>query len=212
MKPVLNRQNDRIIAADISTANESARIVGRNGHPKALIVWVAVTSDGKSNLVFIDQGVKINSNAYLNDVLIKELHPWIHSHFGGRPYIFQHDGASAHKARCVQDWYKNNLNDFIQLQEAKTERLGAVGCLNYSLVVLPRGCLLLWWRISICFAACFSGLSYYLCLFSSVLSAQSAFFSLFSFSRDQVRSFCLHLAFVFVVCSALPQFGGRSVH
>ena len=51
---VFNCQNDRIIAADISTANESGRIVGRSGHSKALMVWAAVTSDGKSNLVFID--------------------------------------------------------------------------------------------------------------------------------------------------------------
>ena len=54
VQPVLNSQNDRIIPTDISTSKESGRIVGRSGHPKALMVWAAVTSNGKSNLVFID--------------------------------------------------------------------------------------------------------------------------------------------------------------
>ena len=81
------------------------------------MVSTAVTSDDKSNLAFIDERVKINSNIYLNDVLIKELHPWIHSHFDEGPYTFQVDGAPPHKARCVQEWCKNNLNDFTQLQD-----------------------------------------------------------------------------------------------
>ena len=83
VEPVLNRQNNKIIAAHISAANECGHIVGRSGHPKAFMVWGAVTSDSKSNLVFIYQGVKINSGVYLNDVPIKELHPWIHFHFCG---------------------------------------------------------------------------------------------------------------------------------
>ena len=99
VEPVLNRQNNKIIAAHISAANECGHIVGRSGHPKALMVWAAVTSDGKSDLVFIDKGIKINSNVYLNGVLIKELHAWIHLPFGGRPYTFQQDGVPAYKAR-----------------------------------------------------------------------------------------------------------------
>ena len=99
VQPVLNSQNDRIIPTDISTSKESGRIVGRSGHSKALMVWAAVTSDGKSDLVFIDKGIKINSNVYLNGVLIKELHAWIHLPFGGRPYTFQQDGVPAYKAR-----------------------------------------------------------------------------------------------------------------
>ena len=63
------------------------------------MVSTAVTSDDKSNLAFIDERVKINSNIYLNDVLIKELHPWIHSHFDGLPYTFQQERATAHRAR-----------------------------------------------------------------------------------------------------------------
>ena len=86
--PVFNCQSDRIIAADISNANESGRIIGKSSHPKAYMVWAAVTFDGKSKLVFTDQGVKINSNTYLKDVLIKELHLWMYSHFGERPYTF----------------------------------------------------------------------------------------------------------------------------
>ncbi|VDL75527.1 unnamed protein product [Nippostrongylus brasiliensis] len=47
----------------------------------------------------------------------KHLVPWIQSHFGDRPYVFQQDSAPAHKAKSVQKWCKDNLHDFVSAEE-----------------------------------------------------------------------------------------------
>ena len=53
-------------------------------------------------LVFIDQGVKINTEKYIEDILEHALEPWATKHFEGRHWVFQQDSAPAHRA-------KNNL-------------------------------------------------------------------------------------------------------
>jgi hypothetical protein len=113
----LNHQNDRILSRNISDANMKGRIASRSGHPQSVMVFGGITSDGKTPLVFVDSGVKINSQNYLNDVLIKEVLPWSQSHFGTKPWTFQQDSAPAHKAKIVQGWCKNNFPDFISTQE-----------------------------------------------------------------------------------------------
>ncbi|VDL69575.1 unnamed protein product [Nippostrongylus brasiliensis] len=53
----LNRQNDRVLARSVEEANQSGKIVNRKGHPRQLMVWAAITSDSKSDLVFVEQGI-----------------------------------------------------------------------------------------------------------------------------------------------------------
>ena len=52
------------------------------------MVWGAITSDGRTPLVFIDQGVKINEEVYVERILENMLKPWAGKHFNGTPWVF----------------------------------------------------------------------------------------------------------------------------
>ena len=53
--------------------------------PPMVIVWAAVTADGRFPPVFIDRGVKVNTEFYRENVLKAVLKPWADKHFGHRP-------------------------------------------------------------------------------------------------------------------------------
>ncbi|VDL83546.1 unnamed protein product [Nippostrongylus brasiliensis] len=81
------------------------------------MVWATITSDGKSELVFVEEYVKIDNILYLEDILKKSLLPWTRNHFGGRSFVFQQDGALAHKSKEVQEWLQRELSDSISSSE-----------------------------------------------------------------------------------------------
>ncbi|VDL84590.1 unnamed protein product [Nippostrongylus brasiliensis] len=81
------------------------------------MVWAAITSDSKSDLVFVEQGVKIDSSLYLEDISEKTLIPWTRNQFGGRSFVFRQDGAPAHKSKEVQGWLQRALPDSISSSE-----------------------------------------------------------------------------------------------
>ena len=81
------------------------------------MVFGAITGGGKMPLVFVDQGVKIRAQNYLDDILTTEVLTWTNSHFGQRFWTFQQDFAPAHKATVVQDWCKANFPGFITREE-----------------------------------------------------------------------------------------------
>ncbi|EYB97976.1 hypothetical protein Y032_0135g1925 [Ancylostoma ceylanicum] len=73
------------------------------------MVWGAITSDGKSRLVF--------EKIYMEEILKKELIPWTRRHFGNRPFRFQQDGAPSHTAKDVQQLLQQEMSDFIKSDE-----------------------------------------------------------------------------------------------
>ena len=81
------------------------------------MVWAGICASGKTPLVFVDPGVKINKNYYLQEILQGVLEPWARAHFGNSDWIFQQDSAPAHKAREVQGWCQAHLPGFISAQE-----------------------------------------------------------------------------------------------
>jgi hypothetical protein len=81
------------------------------------MVWAGICLTGKTPLIFVDPGVKINKNYYLKEILQNVVEPWAQAHFRGREWIFQQDSAPAHKAHEVQDWCKANFPGFISAQE-----------------------------------------------------------------------------------------------
>lgn len=72
-----------------------------------------MTADGRSPLVFLDRGIKVNANVYRESILEGALKPWATRHFGEREWTFQQDLAPSHKARANQEWVKNNVPKFI---------------------------------------------------------------------------------------------------
>ena len=95
-----NRQNDRIWS-DVAPTNED-RIVSRSQKPKSVMVWAGITSNGKTPLLFIEDGVKINQVTY-RALLQDKVLPWANDHFGDEAWTFMQDSAPSHKAKLTQD-------------------------------------------------------------------------------------------------------------
>ena len=67
VESVTNNQNDRVYAHGPGDLSINVRSHLIRQKPASVIVWAAVASDGsKSPLVVIDEGVKVNSQVYLN--------------------------------------------------------------------------------------------------------------------------------------------------
>ncbi|VDO80847.1 unnamed protein product [Heligmosomoides polygyrus] len=81
------------------------------------MVWAGVCATGRTPLVFVERGAKINTDVYLNDILKKEMLPWAQEHFGSTTWTFQQDGAPAHNSKKTQEWCARNLPDFIPASE-----------------------------------------------------------------------------------------------
>ena len=94
-----NTQNDRLYVA-VGTRNRNIAadrlLRTRPAHSKSLMVSVGVSSLGCTSIHFVEPGVKINGQYYIEVSLMEDLLPEIRefSEF----YIFQQDGDPAHRA------------------------------------------------------------------------------------------------------------------
>ena len=110
---VSNGRNDRYISPmrpEDVPANIRHRFTTK--HPAGIMVFGLVASNGlKMPPVFIEQGLKVNTDVYLN-ILETKVKPWIKANFNAKTkIIFQQDGAPAHTAKRTQIWLKSNLPD-----------------------------------------------------------------------------------------------------
>ena len=80
------------------------------------MVWAGITHDGKTPLIFIKEGVKVDQVVYQTMIQDKVL-PWAQDHFGDRHWTFQQDSAPSHKALNIQKWIEANFPDFINSQQ-----------------------------------------------------------------------------------------------
>jgi len=86
VEQVHNHQNDRIWSAE---APGTSAVVEHSQNPASVMVWGGICASGKTPLVFIDQGVKINQEVYRRDILEAVVLPWAQQHFG------EHNGFSS---------------------------------------------------------------------------------------------------------------------
>ena len=112
-----NTQNDRIISSSISAIPERFRYVSRVQKPRSVMVWAGISSVGRTPLIFVPPGVKINSTTYRELILgpvIKDLSVKM---FNGGPFVFQQDGAPAHTSNATQGWLRENISDFVSKED-----------------------------------------------------------------------------------------------
>ena len=72
---VHNPQNNRVYACSFEDIHEQDRTVTRFANEKKIMVWGEVSKKGKLPFVFVEPGVKINSNYYLESILKSVLKP-----------------------------------------------------------------------------------------------------------------------------------------
>ncbi|VDP38735.1 unnamed protein product [Heligmosomoides polygyrus] len=60
VEPIVNPQSNWILAADKKQVISRGKVVEKTAHSSSVMDCGAITSDGKTPLVFVDAGVKIN--------------------------------------------------------------------------------------------------------------------------------------------------------
>ena len=108
-----NRQNDRILARDLLSIPEHLRFVDRNHFPLSVMIWVGITQNFKTEMVFVPKGMKINSTTYRQLILETEVKKMSENH----KIIYQQDGAPAHTSNVTQKWCRDHLDDFLDKTE-----------------------------------------------------------------------------------------------
>lgn len=113
----VNKQNDRVWLPNKQGKNSALLQATRTQAAASVMVWGGVTATGRTPLVFLPRGVKVNGMVYREEVLEGCLKPWATKHFKGAPYTFQQDSAPSHTARATQDWLRRNAPGFITSAE-----------------------------------------------------------------------------------------------
>ena len=112
-----NHQNDRVLAKTLDSIPANTGKVFRIQKPTSVMVWAAISERGESPLVFVPQGVKINKELYIKDILEGALMPWCKSLYGDDNWTLQQEGATSHTAHATQAWYENKCPTLISKEE-----------------------------------------------------------------------------------------------
>jgi hypothetical protein len=111
-----NTQNDRVYAnvrfkRDVTPAR---LLKGRKHFSQSVMVSLAVSKLGKTAPFFVTPKAKVNSVYYCDEVLARGLLPDVRQLSGVDGYIFQQDGAPAHRSRHTVAYLNANVPEFIE--------------------------------------------------------------------------------------------------
>ena len=113
----INSQNDRVYGREpgIIKRNLSPNrlIATRNHFSKSIMVSVGISMMGKTEIAFVEPGVKCNSTYYCNHLLLRKLFPNIRA-ICNDDWILQQDGAPAHRSRQTISFLQRHTPDFIE--------------------------------------------------------------------------------------------------
>ena len=109
VRQLYNVQNDRIYARKDQAKSEvdKERLLSeRSGFPESIMVSLAISKCGKTPVIFVDPGAKVNAKYYC-DVLLKKLIPKMDRLAGRKEYLFMQDGARSHTAKLSVSMLEN---------------------------------------------------------------------------------------------------------
>ena len=115
VEPAINLQNDRVYAVAGTRKKQlphEGPLCTRSTLSKSVMVSVAISSLGCTQLFFIEPGVKINVAYYRDSLLGQHLLPAIR-YIAGDVYTFQQDNAPVHQAREIVQFLFKITPDFI---------------------------------------------------------------------------------------------------
>ncbi|KAK0394708.1 hypothetical protein QR680_000887 [Steinernema hermaphroditum] len=109
VQPHRNSQNQRELLP-----KGSPRVVKReNVHfPQSIMVWGGISGLGKTKLVFVPKGAKINADTYRELILEGAVIPWAQENAENIEWSLQQDWAPAHGAKKTLQWCEANLPSF----------------------------------------------------------------------------------------------------
>ena len=81
------------------------------------MVWALVTATGRSPLLFVPTGVKLNSEWYISDIPEGCLLPWAEQHFKDKPWTLQQDSTPSHGSKFTQLWILRKISSFISKED-----------------------------------------------------------------------------------------------
>jgi len=87
----------------VRSADCRATAEGKKHFSQCAMVSVAVSKLGKTDLVFVQPGAKVNSVYCCENVLEQSLLPAIHR-ISNNDFVFQQEGAPAHRHRSHHTW------------------------------------------------------------------------------------------------------------
>ena len=112
-----NSKNSCIYSISRKDIPEQFRTVQKSQHPKSIMVWAGISSIGKTPLVFVPEGTKINAKVYQDLILDKYVRHIGSTFMKGKKWIFQQDGPPAHTAKSTLQWLSSNVPAFLGREE-----------------------------------------------------------------------------------------------
>ena len=111
---VYNHQNDRYyvpINAAKKDVNIARMIREKSAFPTQVMVSAAISKLGKTRIIFIPTGLRLNSASYQEEVLSKLITDM--RRISGNDYIFQQDGAKCHTSASTIQYLDENVPEYI---------------------------------------------------------------------------------------------------
>ncbi|KAI6656228.1 hypothetical protein LOD99_1561 [Oopsacas minuta] len=110
---------DQILFSDekLQAIPDSIKYIDRVQKPLSLMVSAGLSANSRTNLIFVPQGVKINSQTYRELVLEPETASASEKLFQNYPWTYQQDSAPAHASKISQGWFREQNIDLISKDE-----------------------------------------------------------------------------------------------
>ncbi|KAI6647178.1 hypothetical protein LOD99_8831 [Oopsacas minuta] len=112
-----NKQNDRILAHTSSSITEKHLYVKRTQKPQSVMFCAGISAKGRTPLVFLPVGVKVNPSTYQKLILEPVVKDLSKTMFNIEPFLFQQDSTPTHTSNISQNWLRENILDFITKEE-----------------------------------------------------------------------------------------------
>ena len=106
-----NTQNDRILGKSPKDLPDHLRFISRRQKPSSVMVWGAISKSWKSPLIFVKEGVKVNTDSYVNDILTPAPTS-MKEKFKNKSFTFQQDSVPSHTSKKMQKWCKEHFPSF----------------------------------------------------------------------------------------------------
>ena len=109
--------NNKFYSSDVSQTPAEVKLSRKAKFEKKLLVWVAFSKNGLSEVFICPSGLAIDQHIYKDECLKRRLIPFIKKYHSDGNSIFWPDLASAHYAESVCDFMMESKIEFVEKYE-----------------------------------------------------------------------------------------------